>query len=235
MSEYTYDDLRAIMTQLRGKNGCPWDRKQTHESLRDSIIEEVYEYADAVLRHNAGDMCEELGDVLMLTVLNSVIAEESGMFTNADVIDGICRKMISRHSHVFGEDMAGSAEEALSLWDRNKNVEKGHTSVADTLRAVPQSLPALMRAQKVQSRAEKSVGYDVSEVSFDALSAAVSRLKSANLTNNLELQAIIGDILWQISNFSRIYKINAEFALTNAVETFINRLEAGQVPELLKQ
>jgi tetrapyrrole methylase family protein/MazG family protein len=221
MDKYTYEDLKAIMERLRSKNGCPWDRKQTLKSLRGSIIEEVYEYADAVDRDDTGDMCEELGDVLMRTVLNSVIAEESGMFTNEDVIDGICRKMISRHSHVFGEDSASSAEEALSLWDKNKNSEKGHDFI-DTLRAVPRSFPALLRAQKVQARAEKDT-----TCAADAILASVSRLKSSNLSDDVELTPIIGDILWQISDFSRIYKINAEFALTNAVETFINRLEAG--------
>jgi tetrapyrrole methylase family protein/MazG family protein len=139
--------------------------------------------------------------------------------------------MISRHSHVFGEDKALSAEEALSLWDKNKNVEKGYANAADTLHGVPRSLPALMRAQKIQSRAEKadehSVARDPSAI-IEEISSAISRLKSASSTDSSELSVLIGDILWQISNFSRIYKINAEFALTNAIETFITSLETGK-------
>ena len=231
MSRYTYDDLKSIMSRLR--KDCPWDRVQTHESLRGAIIEEVYEFADAVDRHNIQDMCEELGDVLMLTVLHSVIAEESGTFTGDDVINCICRKMISRHSHVFGEDKVQNAEQAIALWEANKKSEKANTGVTDALRSVPLSLPALLRAQKVQSRAEKAGACpcpDTTEPTeyIKGIADIISQLQVANATHLSDLTSLVGNILWHISNFSRIYKINAEFALTNTIETFITRHETGE-------
>jgi len=231
MSEYTYDDLRAIMSRLR--KDCPWDRKQTNDSLRGAIIEEVYEFSDAVKRHNAEDMCEELGDVLMLTVLHGVIAEESDMFTVEDVINRVCRKMISRHSHVFGEDKVLSADDALFLWDRNKSAEKKYSSLIETLRGVTPSLPALIRAEKVQSRAEKAGECpcpDTTELTklIQEITEVISRPQVANATHLSRLTSLVGDFLWHISNFSRINKINAEFALTNTIETFITRHETGK-------
>ena len=230
MNEYTYSDLCAIISRLRKE--CPWDKKQTHESLCSSIIEEAYEFVDAVDRHAAHDMCEELGDVLMLTVLHSVIAEETGEFTNRDVIDRICRKMISRHSHVFGDDKVSCAEDTIALWDKNKGKERGHVSPVDALRSVPRSFPALLRAQKMQSCVAKATTMTNNENPglseyIDELSASISRLESANTADTKELTYIIGEILWQISNISRLHKINAEFALTNTLETFITRFETG--------
>ncbi len=154
--KYTIDDLLMIMKKLRSDNGCPWDRAQTHDSIKSSMIEESYEVIDAIDKHDDKMMANELGDLLLQIVFHSEIASERGKFDFLDVTDEISRKLISRHSHVFGSDSAGDAETVLDLWDKNKKEEKGFLSATDTLRDVPESFASLMRAQKVLKRAKKS-------------------------------------------------------------------------------
>ena len=156
---YTIDDLIEIMAFLRSDRGCPWDREQTHASLRKNLLEEAYEAIDAIDSGIPDKLCEELGDVLLQVVLHAQLATEAEQFDFNDVVQGICRKMISRHTHIFGQDRAASSGEAIDTWEKNKLVEKGHTSQAQVLQDVPRVLPALHRSFKVQQKAAQ-VGFD---------------------------------------------------------------------------
>lgn len=151
-------DLRAITGLLRAPDGCPWDREQTHESIRGNFIEETYEVVEAIDTSDTELLEEELGDVLLQVVFHACIEEEKGGFDFEDVTDGICRKLILRHPHVFGDVNADTTEQVLSNWDKIKQRSKHQTTVTETLSSVAKSLPALMRAEKLIGRAAKA-GY----------------------------------------------------------------------------
>ena len=147
------------MELLRSPEGCPWDRAQTHRSIRDNMLEEAYEAADAIDRGDMDNLKEELGDVLFQTVFHSALAQEAGAFTFDDVVDGVCKKLVFRHPHVFGTEDAADGSQALLVWDARKREEKGQRTAADTLDSVARALPALTRASKLQSKAAKA-GFD---------------------------------------------------------------------------
>lgn len=155
--KYNIDDLLEIMKELRSPNGCPWDREQDHHSIRNDFIEETYEAIDAIDRDDATDMCEELGDVLLQVVFHSQIEAEKKSFDFTDVCDGICKKLIERHPHVFGSVNVNNSDEVLDNWDKIKQKSKNQTTYTDTLKSVPMAFPALLRAEKVQKRAKKRV------------------------------------------------------------------------------
>ena len=150
---YDAQDLIRIVAQLRAPQGCPWDREQTHASIRMNFIEETYEAVDAIDQNDAHLLCEELGDVLLQVALHSQMEAEKGTFSFDDVCDGICKKLIYRHPHVFGESSAATTGQALANWEALKNAEKGRATAKDRLESVPRSFPALMRAAKLQKRA----------------------------------------------------------------------------------
>ncbi|MBQ4054080.1 MAG: MazG family protein [Clostridia bacterium] len=152
-------DLELITVILRDR--CPWDREQTHESSRQCFIEEVYEACDAIDKKDPENLCEELGDVLLQVLFHSVMSQEDGQFDYSDVVNGICRKLIVRHPHVFGDVAAETTAEVLSNWDKIKADTKGQKAPADTVRDVPLALPALMRAQKIAKRAAKAGLYEL--------------------------------------------------------------------------
>lgn len=154
-SRYNIDDLLEIMKILRSPDGCPWDREQTHRSIRRDLLEEAYEVADAIDRGNPESLCEELGDLLLQVVFHAQIAAENGEFDFCDAVDGVCRKMILRHPHVFGDVSADSTDEVLKNWDAIKRLEKDIKSPAEELDAVAHTLPALMRAAKLSSKCTK--------------------------------------------------------------------------------
>ena len=160
---YKMDDLVEIMRLLRSKDGCPWDREQTHLSIRKNLIEEAYEVCDALDQQNTALLCEELGDLLLQVIFHSRIAQEAGTFNLDDVADGICKKLIVRHPHIFADVLVSGSDEVLDNWDEIKKREKGQHSATETLRAVPMVFPALMRSQKVQKRAAKA-GFDYPDV-----------------------------------------------------------------------
>ena len=148
--KYSVSDLISIMALLRGEGGCPWDREQDHLTIRKNLIEEAYEVVEAI---DAGDpemLCEELGDLLLQVVFHSRISEEEGDFSIEEVADGICRKLIHRHPHIFSDVVVKDSGEVLENWDAIKKQEKGQKTASDTLHSVPKVLPALMRSQKVQ-------------------------------------------------------------------------------------
>ena len=174
---YTYDDLVAVLRILRGPDGCPWDRVQTHASDRRNFLEEAYEAAEAFDRDDPDAMCEELGDVLLQVLFNIHIEEDAGRFTTDDVTDHVVRKLLYRHPHVFGDARAEDADEVLVNWERLKRAEKGQQTVADTLDAVARSLPARWRAEKLLKRA----GLDAPDAAVpDALADAVAALNAAS-------------------------------------------------------
>ena len=168
---YDINDLLEIMSVLRGDGGCPWDIEQTHASIRNDLLEEAYETADAIDKNDSASLCEELGDLLLQVVFHSSIASEEKNFDFNDVADGICKKLIYRHPHIFADTVANTPEEVLNNWDKLKNREKHMTSFTNTLKAVPNAFPACMRAQKVQKRASKA-GYD-----FEDITAAIEKVE----------------------------------------------------------
>ena len=167
---YDMSDLLSIMSILRAPGGCPWDIEQTHASIRNNMIEEAYEVVDAIDRSDDTALCEELGDILLQVAFHSQISKDGGGFDFSSVVDGICKKLILRHPHVFGDVSADNVDKVLDNWEAITRVEKHQTSYTDTLCSVPMSFPALMRAAKVQKRAAKA-GFD-----WDDVSGAFSKL-----------------------------------------------------------
>ena len=161
-SQYDWEDFLQVMALLRGPGGCPWDAEQTHASIRRNFLEETYEALDALDRDDPVDMCEELGDVLMQVAFHAQIETERGRFTMAEVVDGVTKKLVYRHPHVFGTVQADTSDEVLVNWEVLKRQEKGQQSTADAIEAVPHTLPALWRAEKVQKKTAKA-GFDWSD------------------------------------------------------------------------
>ncbi|MGN0135475.1 nucleoside triphosphate pyrophosphohydrolase [Anaerotignum sp.] len=235
--KYTLDDLVQVIKILRGENGCPWDRVQTHASIRQDMLEEAYEAADAIDKGNMENLCEELGDVLMQVVFHAEIEAEKGGFTIEDVIRGICEKMVYRHPHVFGngEVQADTAEQVLVNWEELKKKEKHTETQTEVMKAVPDALPALIRARKVQKKAA-DVGFDFYEAggAFEKVYEEIHELEEAVKLQDGTEEEEFGDILFALVNISRFLKINPEFALTKAIKKFINRFEYVEKSALLQ-
>ena len=178
--KYTIDDLVSIVKVLRAPGGCPWDRAQTHDSIKKNFIEETYEVVEAINKQDTGGLKEELGDILLQVALHSEMESEKGNFDFNDVANDIVKKLVFRHPHVFGSVQADDVDSALNSWDSAKQVEKSIKSQTDSMLRVPRELPALMRAQKVQHKAAK-VGFDWDDVSgaVDKLYEEINELKTA--------------------------------------------------------
>ena len=228
--QYKIGDLLTIVALLRSENGCPWDKEQTHESVRRALIEEVYEAADAIDQKDPVALREELGDVLLEVVFHTQIETEQGGFTFDDICDGVCKKLIYRHPHIFGDVSVSSADEVLENWDRLKRIEKGQTSGTDTLYSVPKAFPGLMRAEKVQKRAAKA-GWPEPDVS-GALTEIAKIAKTLDTTANAENQAALSDaagaLLFWAAQAARLLKVDPEAAVAAAVERFIHRFAAAE-------
>ena len=225
--KYDIHDLLEIMRLLRSPEGCPWDRVQTHSSIRNDLLEEAYEVADAIDSDDDLALCEELGDLLLQVVFHSQVAVEEQAFDFDAVADGICKKLIYRHPHVFADVIAKTPDEVLSNWDALKKVEKSQATVTDTLKSVPNAFPALMRAQKVQKRAAK-VGFDWDNVdgAWDKLLEESREVKQAVEKGDTDaVSEELGDLLFSAVNVSRFLKVNAEQALNAATDKFISRFE----------
>ncbi len=220
---YTVKDLLDIMSRLRAPGGCPWDRAQTHQSIRANMLEEAYEAADAIDHMDMDNLKEELGDVLLQVVFHARIAQEAGVFTFDDVVDGVCRKLVYRHPHVFGTAEAADPEGALSTWDAQKRTEKGQATASDALNGVARALPALTRAAKLQSKAAKA-GFDWESVSpaLDKLSEELEELKTA-VQENSNVEEELGDLLFAAVKVGRFVQADGETALQGACEKFIRR------------
>ncbi len=218
---YTVDDLCAIMRLLRAPDGCPWDREQTHESVRDNLIEETYEAVEAIDTRNSQLLCEELGDLLMQVIFHSRMSEEEGSFDFSDVVHGVSAKLVRRHPHVFGDVTAETADAVLTTWDAVKSTEKQERkTAADKMRAVPPSLPALMRAQKLASRAKKEGGYHVME---DMLSSLLKQTADALFATEspVEKKRLTGVLLFLSSECARLSDVSPEEALTLFLNDFV--------------
>ncbi|MBQ3094712.1 MAG: nucleoside triphosphate pyrophosphohydrolase [Clostridia bacterium] len=224
---YTMDDLVRIMKALRAPDGCPWDREQDHRSIRTSLIEETYEALEAIDNDDDAALCEELGDVLLQVVFHAEMASEREVFAFDDVVDGICKKLIVRHPHVFGDVKADDAQAVLRNWDAIKRKTKGDADQSTLLRNLPRALPALMRAAKVQDRASR-VGFDWPTVdgALEALDSETAELKEAIVGGETaHIEEELGDVLFSAVNVSRFVKVDAEQAVTAATDKFIRRFQ----------
>lgn len=225
-SRYCMADLEAIIAKLRGPDGCPWDREQTHESLRRSMLEEAYEAAGAIDENDPDHLYDELGDVLLHIVLHADIAKAHGTFTLGDVISAICSKMIYRHEHIFGSIRLDTADAVLDNWDKLKKAEKGLQTQGSVLADVSRALPALVRSAKVQKKAAK-VGFD-----WDTAEEALPKIHEEadevlqELENGRDPGEELGDLLFSCVNVARLCGQDPEALLTQATDKFIGRFTA---------
>lgn len=223
LERYGFDELNRVIHILRSPGGCPWDRKQTHETLRTNLVEEAYEAVDAIDREDMDALYDELGDVLLQIVLHAEIAREHGDFTIGDVTTAITHKMIFRHQHVFGSAKADTADEVLDLWQKVKKAERHQQTQAEVLRSVTRSLPALMRAEKVQKRAA-DVGFDWenARAAFYKIGEEAEELSRA-VEDGGGVEEEAGDLLFAVVNVLRLLKLDPEIALNRATDKFTAR------------
>ena len=230
-SRYDVYDLERLIALLRAPGGCPWDAEQTHESLRRNMLEEAYEAVEAIDERDADHLKEELGDVLTQVIFHADIEREAGSFRLDDVADGVCRKLIFRHPHVFGDREAGTAGDVLELWDDVKRQEKHQETVTDALRSVARSLPALWRAEKLQKKAGKAVDGSRLDV-WDAMDLMADRLYdlSAVLSDEEDgdPEEALGDLLFAVVLAARMTGTDPENALTKASDRFTERFSAAE-------
>lgn len=221
--QYTFDDLLRIIEILRAPDGCMWDREQDHQSIRRNFIEETYEVCEAIDEQDAEHLKEELGDVLLQVVFHTEMEREKGVFDIGDVADGICKKLIYRHPHIFADTVVSSSAEILNNWDDLKRKEKKQETVTDALSSVARSLPALIRAEKVQKKAAKA-GFDWKD-SSGAAAKVTEELREVSdaLGGDGDVEEEIGDLLFAAVNVARFAKVDPERALEKATDKFIGR------------
>ena len=222
---YTLQDLKDLMAFLRSPDGCPWDRAQTHMTLRRHVVEEAYEVVDAVESGRPERLQDELGDLLMQVVFHARISEENGEFAFERVVDGICRKLVNRHTHVFGKDEADSPEAVIDNWEKNKKSEKGLSDQASVMEDVPRTLPALMRSEKVQQKA-RQVGFDwndPSDVEAKVREEVEEIAEARALRDGDAIAGEVGDLLFAVVNYARFLGVQPEIALNEATDRFIRR------------
>ena len=221
-------DLIDLVDILRGNNGCPWDREQTHESIKTAIVEESYEVLDAINNKDYDAMIEELGDVLFQIVFRASIEKDDGYFNLTDIIEAIYNKMVYRHPHVFSNSQVNGVEEVLDNWDDLKNKEKNFESITDELNGVAKALPSLIRAKKVQNKAKK-YGFDFENVENVAnkVEEELIEVKDVYKTNEMDrIKDEIGDLIFSCVNLARFLEIDSEEALNLSTNKFIKRVEA---------
>lgn len=222
---YDINDLLKIMEILRSPGGCPWDAEQTHESIRNSFIEETYEVIEAINKKDKVLLQEELGDVLLQVVFHSQMEKEAESFDFTDVCDGVCKKLVERHPHVFGSVSVESTDDVLKNWDDIKRKSKGQKTQGSSMEKIPKEMPALMRGEKIQSKARKA-GFDWEEIdgAFEALESEIRELKEAMKSGQQkDIENEMGDVLFSCVNVSRFLKVDPELALTASNEKFITR------------
>ena len=222
---YDINDFLRLVTVLRSPGGCPWDRKQTHESIKKNFIEETYEVVEAINKADAEGLKEELGDVLLQVAMHSEMESEKGSFDFNDVVNDICKKLVVRHPHVFGDAAAQSSDEALQNWDQVKLKTKGMKKQGEAMIKVPREFPALMRAQKVQEKAAKA-GFDWDDINgaVDKLHEEIDELETALAAGvGKDVEEEFGDVLFSCVNVSRFIGADSEEALTASTDKFIKR------------
>ena len=222
---YDFADLVHMVEVLRAPGGCPWDRAQTNASIKSNVVEEAYELADAIERDDDDGILEETGDILLQAAFHAVLKEEQGAFNHTDATTGNVKKLIFRHSHIFGGDKAASESEALGVWDKNKLKEKHMTTYGESVAAVPKNMPACMRAQKVGKRAGKS-GMDflspvsASEKLWEEVKEMVEAMQAGDKAATFDEA---GDVLFAAVNTCRLAGVDCEEALRAATDKFVNR------------
>ena len=222
---YSFDDLCDIVTILRSNVGCPWDKEQTHKSLRKDFIEETYEVIEAIDTEDPKLLREELGDVLLQIVFHADIEHEEGRFNIDDVANDISAKLIHRHPHVFGELKLDNSEDVLANWDKIKGVEKQRNTLTDKLRSIPPMLPALMRAQKVGKKASFFDFPTVEDV-YAKLNEEIAEVKEAAESGDRDaVMEEMGDLLLTVTSLARKLGVDSEQALFNATNKFLDRFE----------
>ena len=227
---FTLEDLKEIIVRLRAPGGCPWDRVQTCESIKMSAVEEAYELVDAIDQDDDEKILEETGDILLQAIFHAVIKEETGAFDLTDVLTGICQKLISRHTHVFGDDKADSDAGALSVWEKNKMTEKHQVTFADAVNDVPKCFPAAMRAQKVGKRAAKG-GMDFADVAAAAerIGTELQEFFAAyNAGDKIAAEKELGDVLFAAVNVGRKAGCDCEKALKESTDRFAARFTLAE-------
>ncbi|MGU8300321.1 bifunctional methyltransferase/pyrophosphohydrolase YabN [Clostridium perfringens] len=220
-----FQDLLDIIETLRNPGGCPWDREQTHESLKSALLEECYEVIDAIENKDEDALIEELGDVLLQVVFHASIGKEDGYFDIMDVIGGISNKMINRHPHVFGNEEANTSEQVLVNWDEIKKEEKGIKTLTEEMQNIAKSLPATTRAYKVQKKAKK-VGFDWDDVNcaMDKVKEELNEIKEVyNCEDKSIIEGEVGDLLFACINVARFLEVDGELALDKTIKKFIKR------------
>lgn len=221
--KYNVNDLVRIMEILRAPDGCMWDQAQDHHSIRQNFIEETYEACEAIDDNDTDHLKEELGDVLLQVVFHTQMEKEKGVFDLNDVADGVCKKLIFRHPHIFGDVKVGSTDEILSNWDDLKRKEKKQETDTSTLESVSKSLPSLIRAQKLQKKAAK-VGFDWPDVSgaLDKVEEELAEVRAA-IDGNGDIEEEIGDLIFAVTNVSRFVKVDSERAAEKTCNKFVRR------------
>ena len=224
--QYGYEDLLEIIRLLRSEDGCPWDKAQTHQSIRRGLLEEAYEAAEAIDNDDPVLLKEELGDVLMQVVFHADIESDAGRFTIDDVCDGVVKKLLFRHPHVFGSECEDSPESVPVSWDKLKRQEKGQKTVADSMDSVARSLPGLWRAEKLQNKAA-SAGFEWPDVqgALDKLEEEVGELRRA-VEEGGDVPEELGDVLFAAVKVGRFCACDPEDAVNGACEKFIRRFRA---------
>lgn len=224
MSE-PFDRLVEIMARLRGEGGCPWDREQTHETLKPYLVEETYEVLDAIDSGDPETLRSELGDLLLQVVFHARMAEEEGGFDIDGVCGAISEKLIRRHPHVFAESDADTPQKVLDQWERIKLTEKAHEARKSVLDGVPRSMPALLRAMRLQRKAG-AVGFDweSAEGAFRKVEEELTEFSAAFAGGKArEMEEELGDLLFALVNVARFIEVNPEEALSRAIDKFIKR------------
>lgn len=221
--KYNFDDLLRIMEILRAPDGCMWDREQDHQSIRRNFIEETYEVCEAIDEQDTEHLKEELGDVLLQVVFHTQMEKEKGVFDIGDVADGICKKLIYRHPHIFGSVEVGSSEEILRNWDELKRKEKHQETDTSALESVAKSLPGLIRAEKLQKKAAK-VGFDWENAqgALKKVEEELDEVKQA-MAGSGDPEEEIGDLLFAAVNVARHLKVDPEGAMEKTCNKFIRR------------
>lgn len=223
--QYPLDPLVDVMATLRGEQGCPWDKEQTHRTLRRYLLEEAYEVAEAIDQEDVHKLCEELGDLLLQIVFHCQLAREEDLFDINDVVKGIIEKMVHRHPHVFGDLKVRDSAEVLVNWEKIKAREKGDEGRPSVLKDVPQHLPALMRAGCIQARAAR-IGFDWPDYrgALDKVAEELQEVREALAQDRaLKVERELGDLLFAVVNLARLLGVEAEVALTGAVNRFRQR------------
>lgn len=237
--DYSLERLVEIVAELRGEHGCPWDKAQTHESIKANLVEEAYEVVDAIDAGDSEALCEELGDVLLHVVFHSQIAKEDGEFNINDVIRAVIDKMIRRHPHVFGDENVSCEREVLRNWERIKQEEKDKASI---FTGIPRALPSLMKAYKVQEKAAR-VGFDweSADGAWAKIHEELQELREAvEGADKARVAEEVGDLLFAVVNVARHLDIDPELALKGTTDKFLARFKyiearAGEIGKAVEE